>query len=109
MTLNIILSNGDIECFDEVVQLANTKKWCAENALLTVDGIAMFAGYGVNGEGYAFAVNTNSSENKILVRLKDEMVITSSMSDYSYKRFKSVYKNNVKYLVREIEGVHDCA
>lgn len=105
MTLSIILSSGSVIPYKESISLAYNKKWCAENALLTVNAMAMFAAYDVTGASYVFAVNMNSPENKILYRIEDDTVIQSSMSEYSYRRFKSVYSNNKKYLIREAEEV----
>lgn len=105
MTLYLILSDGNIREIDEIIQLANDRKWCASNALFTVDEIAFFPAYDIMKNNYVFAVNNARNTNKIIYNLAEDRMIQSSMSDYSYKKFIKILANNRNRILKESEGV----
>lgn len=101
MTLDFILCNKKRIPLQKIVISANEKNWCAENALFIVDSIAFFIGVDVENKLYVLGVNINKPVNKLLMSIEDQKVIKTSMSAYSMKKFRNVYKRNKEFLVRE--------
>ena len=101
ITLTVVFPDRTEMNIDESVRLANDKKWCAVNAIFTVDGISFFPAYDINHKPFVFAVNNDQTSNKIIYRMEDNTIIQSSMSEYSLVKFKRGYSKNRNLLIRE--------
>ena len=105
ITLTVLCQDGTKEKIEDVVPQSNDRKWCAENALFTVDGISFFPAYGIDNKPFTFAVNNGRVSNKLIYRLSDDKIIQSSMSDYTYNKFKKALKDNRKLIQDTLKGV----
>ena len=104
-TLTVLCQDGIKKEIEDVVPQSNDRKWCAENALFTVDGISFFPAYGIEGKPFAFAVNNGRVSNKLIYSLTDDKVIESSMSDYTYDKFRKALKDNRKFIQDTLKEV----
>lgn len=109
ITLTVICQNGTNRDIEDVIPESNNRKWCAENALFTVDGISFFPAYGIERDPFIFAVNNGRSSNKLIYRLTDDRVIQSSMSDYTFDKFKKALAYNKNRILKELSEVQSNA
>ena len=56
ITLTVLCQDGTKEKIEDVVPQSNDRKWCAENALFTVDGISFFPAYGIDNKPFTLEV-----------------------------------------------------
>lgn len=61
--------------------------------------------YGIENEPFAFAVNNSRVSNKLIYRLRDDRVIESSMSDYTFGKFRKVLSSNRKRILKTLNEV----
>lgn len=106
LTLTVLCQNGIKNQIEEVIPRSNDQKWCAQNSLFTVDGISVFPAYGIENEPFVFAVNNSRVSNKLIYRLSDDKVIESSMSDYTYDKFRRALSSNRMRILEALNEVH---
>lgn len=105
ITLTVLCQDGAEKKIEDVVSQSNDRKWCAENALFTVNGISFFPAYGIDRKPFVFVVNNGRVSNKLIYRLTDDKVIESSMSDYTYDKFKKALEDNRQLIQDTLDEV----